>query len=81
LSARIVAVADVFDALTSERIYKKAMPVEDSRQMIVAESGRHFDPVIVEALERQWPQFVALAEILSESASPEPMLASPTPLN
>jgi len=67
LSARVVAVADVFDALTSERIYKKAMPVEDSRELIVTQAGRHFDPVIVEALERQWPQFVALAALLRET--------------
>ena len=81
LSARIVAVADVFDALTSERIYKKAMPVEDSRQVIVAESGRHFDPVIVESLERQWQNFIALAALLSESDSEKPVLASSTPLS
>ena len=80
LSARIVAVADVFDALTSERIYKKAMPVEDSRQMIVSEAGRHFDPVIVEAPERQWPKFVALAALLRES-TPEPVqLAESSPI-
>lgn len=72
LSARIVAVADVFDALTSERIYKKAMPVEDSRQMILSQAGQHFDPVITEALERQWPKFVALADLLRESVSPQP---------
>ena len=72
LSARIVAVADVFDALTSERIYKKAMLVEDSRQMIVSQAGQHFDPVITEALERQWPKFVALADLLRESVSPQP---------
>lgn len=79
LSARIVAVADVFDALTTERIYKKAMPVEDSRQMIETESGRHFDPVIVESLQRQWPQFVELAIQLRESNRPSPVLAATAP--
>ena len=79
LSARVVAVADVFDALTSERVYKQAMSVEDSRQMIVAGSGSQFDPVVVEALERQWPRFVDLAALLRESTSPEPALASSTP--
>lgn len=47
LSARIVAVADVFDALTSKRPYKNAFSFEKSFQMIVEESGTHFDPVIV----------------------------------
>ena len=79
LSARVVAVADIFDALTSERVYKQAMSVEDSRQMIVAGSGSQFDPVVVEALERQWPRFVDLAALLRESTSPEPALASSTP--
>ena len=49
LAARIVAVADVFDALTSERPYKKAMPFEEAVEAIRAESGRHFDPACVEA--------------------------------
>ena len=49
LSARIVAVADVYDALTSERVYKKAMPHEKAKGIIVEGSGAHFDPLVVEA--------------------------------
>lgn len=49
LSARIVALADVYDALTTQRVYKDAMPHEHARQYIVREAGGHFDPVIVEA--------------------------------
>ena len=49
LSARIVAVADVLDALTSERPYKKAFPFETSFQMMVEERGTHFDPVIIDS--------------------------------
>ncbi len=52
LSARIVAVADVFDALTSKRPYKDAWPVEKALDVIHAESGKHFDPEVVAALER-----------------------------
>jgi PAS domain S-box-containing protein len=48
LSARIVAVADVYDALTTERPYKKAFSHDETKAMIVAESGTHFDPDIVE---------------------------------
>jgi len=49
LPARIVAVADVFDALISVRPYKPAYPPMDAVMMIEIESGRHFDPVIVDA--------------------------------
>ena len=49
LAARIMAVADVFDALTSKRCYKDAMPLEKAYAIIREESGTHFDPVIVEA--------------------------------
>lgn len=49
LSGRIVAVADVFDALTHERPYKKAWPVSEAVDEIRSQSGRHFDPDVVEA--------------------------------
>lgn len=47
LSARIMAIADVFDALVSERCYKKAMPAEKAFEIIREESGTHFDPALV----------------------------------
>lgn len=49
LVARIVALGDVFDALTSKRIYKKAMSFNDSVALIASEAGKQFDPVVVEA--------------------------------
>ena len=49
LCARIMAVADVFDALTSKRVYKSAMPLEKAYSIIKEGSGTHFDPEIVEA--------------------------------
>lgn len=49
LCARIMAVADVFDALTSKRCYKDAMPLEKAYAIIREESGTHFDPVVAEA--------------------------------
>ena len=61
LAARIVAVADVFDALTSERVYKKAMSAEGARELIESEAGRHFDPVIVSVFTETWDQFMELA--------------------
>ena len=47
LSARIMAIADVFDALISERCYKKAMPAEKAIAIIREEAGTHFDPLLV----------------------------------
>ena len=49
LCARIMAVADVFDALTSKRCYKSAMPLEKAYSIIKEGSGTHFDPLIVDA--------------------------------
>ena len=49
LSARIVAVSDVFDALTQERVYKKAWAEADAIELIQQESGTHFDPEVVDA--------------------------------
>lgn len=48
LCARIMAVADVFDALTSKRCYKEAMPLQKAYEIIRSESGTHFDPVVAE---------------------------------
>ena len=52
--ARIVAVADVFDALTSERPYKKAWSLDDASQFLRDNSGSHFDPKCVEAFFKAW---------------------------
>ena len=49
LSARIMAVADVFDALVSRRVYKPGMPFDDAMAIIKKDAGSHFDPVCVEA--------------------------------
>jgi cyclic di-GMP phosphodiesterase len=49
LAARVFAVADVLDALTSDRPYRPASPLSTAREMICAEAGRQFDPQVVEA--------------------------------
>ena len=49
LSARIMAVADVFDALVSSRVYKDAFPFEKAMDIIKKDSGSHFDPKVAEA--------------------------------
>ncbi len=53
LSARIMSLADVYDALTSERCYKKAFSHDKAKSIIVNEKGKHFDPKIVEAFLRK----------------------------
>lgn len=52
LVARITAVADVYDALTSSRSYRKAMSHEEAMDILLRESGRHFDPRCIAAWER-----------------------------
>jgi putative two-component system response regulator len=58
--ARIVAVADVFDALTSDRPYKEGWDVDRAAALIREESGRHFDPACVEAFFRAWEEVLAV---------------------
>jgi putative nucleotidyltransferase with HDIG domain len=48
-AARIFPVIDVWDALTSDRPYRKAMPHDEVRRLIKADSGKHFDPLVVDA--------------------------------
>lgn len=56
LSARIMAVADVFDALTSPRVYKPAFPIEKAISIITEESGKQFDPKCVEVFLEAMPE-------------------------
>ena len=67
LSARIMAVADVFDALVSERCYKKAFPFEKAMDIIKQDAGTHFDPKVAEAFIAASDQVRQVAEHFSES--------------
>lgn len=60
LCARIVALADVYDALTSKRVYKNAMPHDLARNIIAEDVGTHFDPQIVEAFVQVESQFLSI---------------------
>ena len=60
LVGRIVAVADVFDALTSVRPYKLAWSMEDARQHLLDNCNTHFDPRCVEALLQRWDDVQAI---------------------
>ena len=62
VSARIMALADVFDALISPRVYKKPMPYEEARDIITAGRGRHFDPDMVDAFIAHFGAFCDIAD-------------------
>ena len=57
LSARIMAIADVFDALISKRCYKEAIPIDESFDIIESQSGTHFDPQLVEIFLKNKEKF------------------------
>jgi len=65
-SGRIAALADVFDALTSERPYKKAWTVEAAVSLIKETSGKHFDPQLVEVFLAQLPKILEIRERFDE---------------
>ncbi|MGF1694313.1 two-component system response regulator [Vibrio lamellibrachiae] len=67
LSARIVAIADVFDALTSERPYKKAWSIEKTTALIQEEAGRHFDPNLVTVFLGQLDQVLKIKDSFSDN--------------
>ena len=68
LLGRIMAIADVYDALVTDRPYKKAFPHEKALQIIVEGKGTHFDPVLVDLLEKFHHEFEKIAaEIRGES--------------
>ncbi len=64
--SRIVAVADVFDALTSERPYKQAWTVEAAADFLREGSGKHFDPACIDAFFRVWDEAMAVRERFQE---------------
>ncbi|MBQ3928405.1 MAG: HD domain-containing protein [Clostridia bacterium] len=62
LSARIMAVADVYDALVSVRVYKPAIRPEDAIQVMIADAGTHFDPYIMSIVEQIQDELIAEAK-------------------
>ncbi|MEX0886090.1 MAG: HD domain-containing phosphohydrolase, partial [Phycisphaeraceae bacterium] len=69
LAGRIVALADVYDALTCKRVYKAAFTHATARAMIVEESGTHFDTAIVDAFTRMEEAFIDIQTRFSDSAA------------
>jgi putative two-component system response regulator len=68
LAARIMALADVFDALISKRIYKESFPVSTAIQIIEAEAGRHFDPSLVAVFRGVQGEFSDIARRFSDKS-------------
>lgn len=66
LSARLVAVADVYDALVSQRIYKPGLSHEDACRLIQEGAGTHFDPRVVNAFEARQDDFRRIAESMCD---------------
>jgi putative two-component system response regulator len=67
LSARIMALADVYDALTSRRVYKEPFSHQTARIAIVEEPGSHFDPVVVESFLANEQEFIAIRNQYAET--------------
>ncbi len=61
ISARLMALADVFDALTTRRVYKPPMDFPDARDLIIAGRGSHFDPDVADAFQAIFDEFRAIA--------------------
>ena len=70
VSARLMAIADVFDALISPRVYKAPMSYAKARDIIAAGQGVHFDPAVTAAFLEGFDDFVAIAERYKTNGSP-----------
>jgi putative two-component system response regulator len=76
IAGRIAAVADVFDALTSERHYKPGWPVSAARDELIRLRGTQFDPACVDAFLRRWDDVLAIARSASNGALAQILQAS-----
>lgn len=67
ISARLMSLADVYDALTSRRVYKEAMPHDKARSIILEERGLKFDPDVVDAFLQVQEEFLFVSQKYAES--------------
>lgn len=70
LSARIVALSDVYDALVTKRVYKNAYPHDVAKWIIIEERGKHFDPVVVDAFLSCERKFIEVLNKFADGQSP-----------
>jgi putative two-component system response regulator len=73
ISGRLMALADVYDALVSPRVYKESFPHEKAVEIIINEYGKHFDPEIVDAFKDTEDIFLNIARnvIAPDSDAPQ----------
>lgn len=69
VSARIIAIADVYDALISSKVYKKGVPHDKAVQVIFSERGAHFDPDMVDAFIEIQDAFADIAKRFADTDS------------
>jgi len=72
LAGRIIAVVDVFDALTTKRPYKEAWPLPEALAHLQSEAGRHFDPELVRLFMAELPQVLEIKRRWAEDTMPAP---------
>ncbi len=73
IEGRIVALADVFDALTSSRRYKRAFPIDEAIEIMTAERGTHFDPELLDVFVSDLDEIVAVRRSFEDAAMPAPV--------
>jgi putative two-component system response regulator len=73
LCGRITALADVYDALTTRRVYKDKMSHEEARAVIIAGSGSHFDPDIVKAFLKREADMINVGRTLDKALGVPPL--------
>ncbi len=83
LCGRITALADVYDAMTTRRVYKPKIEHESTREIILEGSSKHFDPDVVQAFLNREDEFVAINQRFDEQAAtagkPCPFFGTPAP--
>jgi putative two-component system response regulator len=73
IEARLVALADVYDALTTRRCYKEPFPPSDAERIIRDEAGSQFDPQVVGAMDIALPEFHSIRQRFADRDLPEPV--------
>ncbi len=77
LEGRIAAIGDVFDALTSDRVYRPAFSVEEALELMRGECGRHFDPTVLDAFFHALPTIIGIRERYTDAALPAAFATKP----
>ena len=77
IGARILSVVDCFDALTSERPYRRALSADEAMKHLISEIETSFDPRVVEAIEKRYPELELVVSRSQSTKSPFPSVANP----